>query len=109
MPASWSKWQRWHAVKCPNCGVIHDLTAFDYLIRPDNQKPVFACEFMKDGIDIGCGKKFQVVAVDNPVLVRVRLEHDDAGEFKHVQTEAERREFEQSEVWREMQKKKPRT
>lgn len=111
----WSKWQRWHQVKCPNCEVRHDLTPFDYLIRPmvgqdKNRRdvPIFTCELVKDGKDIGCGRKFEVVQVDNPVLVRIRPAASDAGGFDHLQTEEERKAFEQSEAWQEMQKKRPR-
>jgi hypothetical protein len=113
MPEKWTKWMRWAKAKCPHCGVPNDLTAFDYLLIPDNQKPVFACERKvpkKDEFgneyeeDIGCGKRFQIVAVDRPVLVRLRKSKADAGEFTHVQTDEERAEFEAGEVWAEMNK-----
>lgn len=115
MSEPWSKWQRWNQVKCPHCGVHHDLSPFDYLLRPmvgtDKSRrdvPVFTCELMKDGKDVGCGQKFEVVKVDNPVLVRVRAADQQAGEFRNIQTDEERKAFEESEVWKEMQKKNPR-
>jgi hypothetical protein len=116
MPEKWSKWQRWTTVKCPHCECHHDLTPFDYVLMAmrdaatKNQRdiPVFRCELIRDGRDVGCGRKFEVVQVDQPVLVRVRPAKDDAGEFKHIQTESERLAFEQTEIWREMQAKKPR-
>lgn len=106
MSEKWSKWMRWTDVKCPHCGLQHDVTKFDYLILPSNQKPVFSCEKKDDdGAEIGCGKRFQVVQVDQPILVRVRKAKDDAGEFKNVQTDEEREKFEKSAAWAEMQRK----
>lgn len=108
MPEKWSKWQRWNAVKCPHCGTRQDLTAFDYLIRPGDQNPVFECEVTdENGVRTGgCGRRFQVVAVDQPILVRVRKASDDAGGFSNAQTDQERAEFEASEAWAELNKRK---
>jgi hypothetical protein len=107
MPEKWSKWQRWSAVKCPHCETRHDLTPFDYLIQPGDQNPVFGCEVTDESGQVtgGCGKKFQVVAVDNPILVRVRKAGDDAGGFANAQTDEERKKFEESETWAELQRK----
>lgn len=117
MPGKWSKWQRWTGVKCPHCGLAHDLSPFDYVLIPmkgikkkeGKDIPVFTCELMKDGTDLGCGKQFEVVQVDQPVLVRVREAAERAAGFDHIQTDEERLAFEQSKIWKEMQKKNPRT
>jgi hypothetical protein len=110
MPEKWSKWQRWTDVKCPHCGARHDLTPFDYLIQSGDQNPVFGCELTDDDGNVtgGCKRRFQVVAVDRPVLVRVRKTGDDAGGFANAQTAEERKAFEQTEAWKEMQKRKRR-
>ena len=69
----WQKPYRATAVRCPHCGIPHNLMEFDYVLMGGDQNPIFECEGNDEhGNAIGCHNKFEVVKVEDVKLVWVR-------------------------------------